>query len=1036
MLKHAELTHRRIVQFIRRELRPRVVPRHVPMQAQFAPGVFNDAAEALAKGAWQPIEAGFRWGPAYKRGWYRATGAVPKDWGGEVGLLYGEPNLETRQEGTFEGTVWRENAPAGGLDFGHPYFRLSEKPSPGSEVDLAIEVFAHNSETTVFEPEKPRRPDPEVFPGLSLASPDRELEQLCLDMEYGENLLRALPENNPAYGTLLKALNQVCNDFDAANRKTIGKCRKVLSGALENLGGGPNHRIFPVGHAHLDTAWLWPLDTTRFKMVHTTAVQLDLLERYPEHLFVHSQASQYEWLEKDHPKLFERVKSAIKKGGWEPLGSMWVEADCNLSGGESLVRQFLYGKKYFREKLGVETQDMWLPDVFGYAAALPQILDKFDIKYFLTQKLSWSQFNKIPHHTFWWQGIDGTKVWTHFPPADTYNGSSEPKEMLESVQKHRDDGRCDVSLYPFGFGDGGGGPTPEHLERLRRARQTSCLPEIEKRKKAVDFFESAYEASDDLMTWVGELYLEFHRGTYTSQAANKKGNRDSEFLLRDAEFLAAFAPDYPQTYPAEELEQVWKKVLLNQFHDIIPGSSVREVYEESARDYEDIRQRAQNVIDHALCSHVGRSPAKGEAHAYAFFQNASLAGEGSLPWRGAQKPKSIRFADETLPVQTVEAFGEKKLVFRVPEEALGSVAVGVLDEEEAVATDRLKASARKLENNELSVRFDSNGNITSVRSLDDQGAEFIRPGELANVFQLLDDKPTFWDAWETEIYAQETAESLLKADSVRLVEEGPVRVAIEVVRTFGKSRITQRISLGPTPGIRFDTEIDWREDRKMLKVAFPFNVNAQKATYEIQYGHLERNTHQNTSWDMAQFEVCAQKWADLSEGGQGVAMLNDGKYGHDTLGNTMRLTLLKSPKAPDPVADMGVHRFTYVVLPHFDPLAQSDVVAAAYALNSPLRAVGLQTAEPRPASVPPLAVDDRNVIIESVKKAENSNQIVVRLYECHNTRGRATLTCAKKIKKARLANLAEKELDKLDSDGHTVSIDFRPFEIMTLLLDV
>ena len=344
----------------------------------------------------------------------------------------------------------------------------------------------------------------------------------------------------------------MCN---ASPHESVARCRKILRDALGGLSGEMAHTVVPVGHAHLDTAWLWPLrEITRKKMAHTTATQLGLLERYPEYVFAHSQASQYEWLEQDYPELFERVKAAIRGGRWEVVGSMWVEADCNLTGAESLVRQFLYGRRYFREKLGVETHDMWLPDVFGYSAALPQILAKFNIPHFLTQKISWNQFNKFPHHTFWWQGIDGTKVWSHFPPADSYNGTAEPKEVVFSVKNFKDHGRSDASLYLFGWGDGGGGPTERHLEFLRRGRNAPNYPEVASGRRALDFFRDAKARSKDLLTWTGELYLELHRGTYTSQAANKKANRECEFLLRDAEILSAFDPGFPASYPQRELE--------------------------------------------------------------------------------------------------------------------------------------------------------------------------------------------------------------------------------------------------------------------------------------------------------------------------------------------------------------------------------------------------------------------------------------------------------------------------------------------------
>ncbi|HJP83804.1 MAG TPA: glycoside hydrolase family 38 C-terminal domain-containing protein, partial [Fimbriimonadaceae bacterium] len=819
-------------------------------------------------------------------------------------------------------------------------------------------------------------------------------------------------------------------------RESCGKCRKIIRDAFGSLSGDVKHTLYPVGHAHLDTAWLWPLDITRKKMAHTTATQLGLLERYPEYVFVHSQASQYEWLEKEYPKLFERVKAAIDRGQWEPVGSMWVEADCNLTGAESLVRQFLYGRRYFREKLGYETHDMWLPDVFGYSAALPQILDKFNIRYFLTQKISWNQFNKFPHHTFWWQGIDGTKVWSHFPPADSYCASGEPKEVLRSVKNYKDHGRADQSLYVFGHGDGGGGPTERHLEFIRRGRVAPNYPEMLGGKRAIDFFREAKARSKDLATWVGELYLELHRGTYTSQAANKKGNRVSEFLLRDAELLACFSPGFPKDYPGDALEAAWKLILLNQFHDIIPGSSVNEVYRDSDADYEEISKVGARIIESSLKKIGQRLDSADMDRPVALFHNSQVASQAEIPWSEPEYPSAIETAEELLPVQLVEEFGERKIIFETPHTALGTVAIGDLCDAPAKPKTRLKTQNRKIENHEWSVKFDGNGNITSIESLEDS-SEFIEAGKLANLFQLLDDKPLFWSAWDVDVYAYETAQDLVKSESFEIVERGPVRVAAEVVKRFGKSTIRQRISLGPTPGIRFDTEIDWHEEDKMLKVAFPLNVNAARATYEIQFGSVERPTHYNTSWDMARFEVCAQKWVDVSEGDQGVALINVGKYGHDVNGNVMRLSLLRAPKAPDPECDMGVHRFTYILLPHYGPHNYAGVVQAAYAVNAPVRHAFLTPKLGNNGALPTLVgCDDRNVVIESVKKAEDSNEIVVRLYECHNARGRAELTCALPIKSAALCDLEESELSKLEVMDGAVSFDYRPFEILTIRLEV
>jgi alpha-mannosidase len=1033
MLKHPALTLGRVRTFLRSTLAADASGERHPLAIEISERDHADQ-RAAEQGKWKPAEKGRRWGPAYATAWFRLRGTVPEHLAGR--------RLAVVADVGGERTVWRDNSPWCGVDVEHSDFgwldghALSDHTAvarAGEAIEYYVQAYARNTETTVHGREQPRQATTETVGEAALVAVRPEVRQLIYDVEFALSLLETIEPAEPAYAVLLRALNDVTNTYRSDSEESLARSRKLLREATAALGGELRHTITPVGHAHLDTAWLWPLAITRKKMAHTTATQLALLDRYPEYIFVHSQASQYEWLEIEYPELFQRVKSKVAEGRWEPVGSMWVEADCNLSGGEALVRQFLYGRRYFREKLGYQTDDMWLPDVFGYSAALPQILAKFNIKYFLTQKISWNQFNKFPHHTFWWKGIDGTRVWTHFPPADTYNASAEPKEVIYSVRNYKDHGRSDQSLYVFGFGDGGGGPTERHLELLRRGRSAAHYPEVAQRRRAKDFFREAKMRSRDLLTWSGELYLELHRGTYTSQAAMKRQNRETEFLLRDAEWLACFDPEYPRSYPQAELEAAWKKVLLNQFHDIIPGSSVREVYEDADRDYAEVRAAGKAIIERTLQSLGARMETSAYRRPVVLFHNAVVVSQGALPWEEEFTPASLVIDDEAVPVQLVEEFGERKLIFPVPSAALGAAGLGDLSDTPAPQRRRLKSSPRRIENDELIVRFDPNGNITGIQA--EGGIEFVEPGKLANLFQVFEDKPNFWSAWDIDAFALETGTDLVRSESFEIVERGPVRVAAEVVKRIGNSILRQRISLGPTPGIRFDTEVDWHEEDRLLKVAFPVNVNANRATYEIQFGNVERPTHRNTSWDMAKFEVCAQKWMDLSEGNLGMALLNDGKYGHDCVDNVMRLTLLRSPKAPDPLCDMGQHRFTYVLLPHFGPFHQEGVVSAAYALNAPVRTAFLTPHAGEAGQLPPfLFCDDRNVVIETVKKAEEGSDVVIRLYECHNTRGRAELHCLRTPRSAVLCDLEEQPIDELEVNDGIVSVEYKPFEIITIRL--
>lgn len=1037
MLKHPDITHRR-VRLFSSELKERLYGASSPLQIEVNEHSAAHADEALA-GNWKRVDAGYAWGPAYIVQWFRITGQVPAALDGKT--------LRVIAEVGGERTVWRDGSPAFGVDLEHTDFgvlsgkavQVGDQPAKaGDPINVLIQAYAGNPQVRVHGREPKREALVEKVGRVELVEFNPQIQQLYFDVEFVLSLLDALPKDEPNYANLLRSANDAINLFDFGRSDTVTSARKQIAKGLGDLQGGARHTITPVGHAHLDTAWLWPIETTKRKMAHTTATQLALMERYPRYVFAHSQASQYEWLEKEYPHLFERVKSAVQKGQWEPVGSMWVEADCNIPSGESLVRQFLYGRRYFREKLGYETQDMFLPDVFGYAAALPQILAGFGIRYFLTQKISWNQTNKFPHNTFWWQGIDGTKVWSHFPPADTYIGNCEPNELLKSVKNHKDHARSDASLYLFGFGDGGGGPTERHLELLERDRECKALPSIQKGGTVVEFMREAYKNSKDLATWSGELYLEFHRGTYTSQAAMKRLNRECEMLLRDAELLACFAFEAGE-YPGQKLEAAWKRVLLNQFHDIIPGSSIHEVYVEAEETYSQAFVAAYQVVLDAL-HRIGSRLAPNDGRVrIALYKNALRSGETWIHEHHieGELPRSLLVGDQVLPVQYVsmpsldegEDYG--MLLVETPQAALGAVAIGEFSRESAPPAQKLRVSKTSLESELWHVKLDENGSLVSLRDKA-SGEEFLTPGKPANVFQLLEDRPLFWSAWDIDPFALETARDLTKADRVEVVEEGPVRIAVEVTRSFSKSKIVQRISLGPTAGVRFDTQVDWNEEDKMLKVAFPVAINSPSATYEIQFGHVQRPTHFNTTWDAAKFEVCAQKWVDFSEGGRGVALLNDCKYGHDIHDGVMRLTLLRSPKAPDPECDMGVHRFSYVLLPHRGTLSEAGIVPEAYALNAPSHYVYVESGEGSSLSSKFVSLDTKDLVVESVKRAEDGGGIIVRMYECHNSRGSARLRLGLPFKSVRRCNLEERDLGDVKLKDGDIHLDYRPFEIITL----
>lgn len=1052
MHKHPRLTEERIRR-TRNRIAASVFKKIGDVEAAIweAPGEPVPALEALVQ-EYKPCVQGRLWGSKWGTAWFRFRGTVPEVPGGRealarVGLRRILPGVSG--EGfTVEGLVYRDGLPERAINVHRTEIPLPGRP--GTPFEFFVEAAANVAPETFCGVVDLLLPEPGGQPQFELAlaelsEKNPEAEALLFDFDVAAGLLEAMPVEDgvprerssyPATdlrrGMLLRALNDACNLFDESDPSTFVTARAAIAGVLSEKNPATTHMATAVGHAHIDTAWLWPLREAIRKCARTFSSQLRYMERYPEYVFVCSQAQQYAWMKALYPSIYEGIRDAVRRGQWEPVGSMWVEADCNLSGGESLVRQIVAGKRFFLDEFGCETRDVWLPDVFGYAASLPQIMKLAGIDAFITQKISWNQFNRFPHHTFLWRGIDGTGVFTHFPPADTYNARMEPLELAAHVRNFRDHDRASRGLYVYGYGDGGGGPTERMLEMARRMRDVHGLPRVES-GTLTSFLDAAKAESKDLPEWVGELYLELHRGTLTTQAANKRGNRLGEFQLRDAEFFDAVAGPFDVPPAAEEravydvvrpgetsasayLERAWKLLLLNQFHDIIPGSSIAWVYRDSAKDYATIGALAGAVRDAGIA-------------VLAVRVNTGDAAEPVLAINTLSHPRRevVAMPDGRPAFVEVPACGYAVMdaSARPP---VGSFAMPVeLEERERIVS---------LDNGMVRVLVDRrDGTLRSVRDHRAQ-REVLAPGTRGNVFQILQDIPNNWDAWDVDLFAFETAKEVGGLESVRVLETGPLRASVEIARAFGRSRIVQKITLrAACARVDFETWADWREDRKMLKVAFPVNILAPAATFEIQYGHIQRPTHQNTSWDMARFEVAAQKWADLSEGDYGVALLNDGKYGHDIRGNVMRLSLLRAPTAPDPGADRGEHRFSYALFPHVGGFRSGGVIAEAYAFNSPIRIVPIETgAGPLPAQKSWFEVDRPGTVIEAIKRADREEGVVVRLYEAHGTRGPAVLRSGVPFREAWVTDLLERPLAKAESDGDEILLRLKPFEIVTLLL--
>ena len=772
-----------------------------------------------------------------------------------------------------------------------------------------------------------------------------------------------------------------------------------------------------IGHTHIDVAWLWTLAQTREKVLRSFSTVLELMKKYPEYKFMSSQAQLYKFLKEESPELYAEVKEMVRLGRWEVEGAMWVEADCNLSSGESLVRQILYGKSFFKNEFGVDSKVLWLPDVFGYSAALPQILRKSGVDKFVTSKIGWSETDKMPYDTFFWKGIDGTDIFTYFMTAQdkvrgkkpatnvTYNAKLNPCQLIGGYDRYQQKDINNEVMITFGYGDGGGGPIRKDLEYYDVLKKGVSGVPCAKMEFAGSFLErikKRAEKNPKTPCWQGELYLEYHRGTYTSMAQNKKLNRRSEFLYENAEMLSVTAQKLlGKEYPREALHGGWETILLNQFHDIIPGSSIKEVYEVSHRQYEKICEAGKRI--------------KNDAET-AVAENINTRG-GVLVFN----PNSFEASGET------KLDGKTVYVKNIPPKGYKVVT-------DVCNTNSVKVTDKFLENRFFKIKLDKTGAFSSLFDKKNK-REVLKKGERGNVLTAYEDIPRDYDNWEISNYYTDKSWEVDSVVSIKPLSDG-VRAGIEITRRFLSSTIVQRIWLYEnTPKIDFENDIDWKESHILLKTAFPTEINADKATYDIQFGTVERPTHKNTSWDAAKFEVCAHKFADLSEYGYGVSLLNDCKYGYDIHDSVIRLTLIKCGNYPNPDADKCRHKFTYSLFPHSGDFREAGTVKLAYLLNSPLEAKKIESQNGTlPEEYSLLSIDSENVICETVKNAEDGDGVIVRLYECCNSRANVNLTLGFDFDDVYLTDLLENEERKLRKHGRTVNLTLKPFEIVTLKL--
>jgi alpha-mannosidase len=983
-----ERIRRRVERALAERIRPAVWRDRWPLDVSVSdlPGEPVPAAEAIA-GEYRPAAVGDRWGPPWSTSWFHLTGAVPSRWAGERVELRVDLGFSGGPGFQAEGLVHTPDGVARqGIEPDNTELLIAERAAGGERIDHYVEAAANPPVIeAAFRPtdlgDRAGAPAEPLYrlAAAELVVADETVRHLAWDVELLLELATVLPPSSARRKEILHALDRVVDTVDGHGvRSGAAEAREILRPVLAATADHDAHRVSAVGHAHIDSAWLWPLRETVRKCARTFANVVTLAEAYPGLRFACSQAQQYAWMRDHQPDLFKRITAAVAAGTFVPVGGMWVESDTNMPGGEAMARQFVYGRRFFAEAFGVRCREVWLPDSFGYSAALPQIAKLAGMDWFLTQKLSWNETNRFPHSTFWWEGLDGTRLFTHFPPVDTYNSRLTGEELARAADNFAEAGRATRSLVPFGHGDGGGGPTRQMLEFARRKENLAGSPTVTVETPA-EFFTAAQAEYPDAPVWVGELYLEGHRGTYTTQALMKQGNRRSEHLLREVELWASTASVRSGfDYPYEELDRIWKTVLLHQFHDILPGSSIAWVHREAAETYRRIIGELEELRDAAQRALAGSGDRP-------LFFNATPSGWNGVPALGA----AVSTVDSIVPVRDL-----------------------VLD------------------NGLVRVQVDQRGLVVSVRDLE-AGREVLPAGTVANLPQLHPDRPVAFDAWDVDAFYRNHVTDLTDCVGVT-AKDGEIRVE----RVFGDSSLVQTIRLAPgSRVVEFGAEVDWQESEVFLKLAFPVDVHTGQSSAQVQYGHVTRPTHANTSWDAAKFEICAHRFLHLGDSGYGVALVNDSTYGHDVTRHprpgggtysTMRLSLLRSPSFPDPHADRGPHSMRYGLVVG---AGIADAVREGYRMNLPGRVV-----QGGDDVAPLVRVDNEAVVVEAVKLADDrGGDLVVRLYESLGA------SAAVRITTDLAGAVAETDLleDPLPDGrrfaaGEPVELRLRPFEIRSL----
>ncbi|WWC72433.1 uncharacterized protein I206_106395 [Kwoniella pini CBS 10737] len=1087
-------------------------PNHVKIEVWSAPNRSKPSFEEAKRQNYRLAHKGEEFGPSWSNHWFRITLHIPPEYSEYERIQFEFDNSGEALIYTVEGD------PIHGLTGGFNGDRRVEFIIPQSDRDAGVSHFyIEGSCNGMFGIDDMDPPNPNRYYRLNSADlvvPNMEAWRLLWDFNAIHQVYNTLPDDSPLSKHSMYVANEIMNTFKRGSLESVTKARKLAQeilgkewekeiakdskNAVEQKG-----TLWGVGHCHIDTAWLWPFSVTQQKSARSWSTQCDLIDRYPEHRFSATQAQQFKWTEELYPTLFARIKSKVAEGSFQPLGATWVEMDTNMPSGEALVRQFLYGQRYYQSRFGIKAKTFVLPDTFGYSSQLPQISRQAGAPNFFTQKLSWNSINNFPHTTFNWVGLDGSQVLTHMTPVDNYNSQCDIGEIRRGMTGHKNLDVTEQSLLLFGNGDGGGGPTPPMLEKLRRARAIGKrsdaggqLPLVKMGGSFDEFYDSVRKETDNatkLPYWRGELYFELHRGTYTSHASIKKGNRKSEILMREAEYAATIAslidPDYE--YPKKRIDSAWEDLLLCQFHDVLPGSGIAMIYEDAEKRYASIQSsihavlnEAYSVIYHSSVPISAEEPAKTSGPIFAVNTipdyarqeviEIPLEAHVQIQSRAAQISKDGTIGYLLLSTKNSTPSPNQNCGRLTPNEHQGFMLCnprGLYANPKVEVKEEYKGLFI-MANDKISMRIE-NGRITSIydKALD---KELIPAGQTGGLV-IMEDHPNYWEDVDEFHLEKQTH---LDFESVHIKEYGPLRAIIGASLQIGQSRIEVNISMDAIAAslkddarsmIRFDATIDWREKHQFLKFELPLDIYSDFATYDTQFGTVARPTHRNTTWDAAKFEVCGHKFADLSEYGYGVAILNDCKYGYATQGNIMRLSLLRAPTQPDADCDMGTHRFSFAIYPHKGTFVESDVAKVAYAFNAPMNL--RYSKEPIDIALEPLALscpfrleNAPNVMLETIKRGEDDDfsgeakTIILRLYEHLGGHARAALKVhGLDVIKAEVTNILEEHVEHLkihkssdfiqDSDdveedekkpkkdeSVSVKLSFRGYEIKTVKL--